>query len=97
MNEEAVRTDSAQETLIPLDANHRTLCNIDLRETGFKVLCDILDAALEKARYRIMTRDSACKCGPRFHLIHTDLSRPTPGHLGQRLGIRGPRASVSTT
>ena len=42
-----------REHLVPLDADHRSLCNIDVRDPGFDELCKQINVGLEEARDRI--------------------------------------------
>ena len=44
-----------------LDADHRSLCNIDISEASYVELCDYIAKALQDARKHISTGSPECK------------------------------------
>jgi hypothetical protein len=55
-----VKSGAEEERIIGLDADHRTLCNIDIRDRGFDELMSFLDADLEIARLNIVNGSPEC-------------------------------------
>ena len=47
-----------------LDADHRSLCNIDISEPSYADLCDYISKALQAARQQIATGSPECKLRP---------------------------------
>lgn len=69
VNSSAVLTGARGEVSMGLDADHRSLCNVDIRETSYTELCEQICKALQDARLEIAAESPECELGLRDALL----------------------------